>query len=68
MKEKSLSSRANAGPRRRRRNYHRVERTYKNFRRVFPLLMAVRHDHIQAVLKNGVLEITVMKEEQAKPK
>ena len=68
MKEKSLSSRANAGPRKRRRNYHRVERADKNFRRIFPLPMAVRHDHIQAVLKNGVLEVTVMKEEQAKPK
>ncbi len=49
------------------RTYHRVERAYGNFRRALSLPMGVRHDHIQAVLKNGVLEITLMKEEKAKP-
>jgi HSP20 family protein len=50
------------------RNYHRVERAYGNFRRVFSLPMPVQPDQIRAVLKNGVLEITLLKEEKAKPK
>jgi HSP20 family protein len=50
------------------RTYHRVERPYGTFRRVFSLPMMVRQDQIQAVLKNGVLEITLLKEERAKPK
>jgi HSP20 family protein len=50
------------------RNYHRVERAYGTFRRVFSLPMLVRQDQIHAVLKNGVLEITLLKEEKAKPK
>jgi HSP20 family protein len=50
------------------RNYHRVERAYGTFRRVFALPMLVRQDQIHAVLKNGVLEITLLKEEKAKPK
>jgi HSP20 family protein len=49
------------------RNYHRVERAYGTFRRVFSLRMFVRQDQSQAVLKNGVLEITLLKEEKAKP-
>ena len=49
------------------RNYHRVERPYGTFRRVFSLPMPVRQDQIHAVLKNGVLEITLLKEEKAKP-
>ena len=48
------------------RHYHRVERAYGTFRRVFALPMPVRQDQIHAVLKNGVLEITLLKEEQAK--
>jgi HSP20 family protein len=50
------------------RNYHRVERAYGTFRRVFSLPMLVRQDRIHAVLRNGVLEITLLKEEKAKPK
>jgi HSP20 family protein len=50
------------------RNYHRVERTYGNFRRAFSLPMPIRQDQIHAVLKNGVLEIALLKEEKAKPK
>ncbi len=50
------------------RNYHRVERPYGNFRRVFSLPMTVRQDQIQAHLKNGVLEITLAKEEKTRPK
>jgi HSP20 family protein len=50
------------------RNYQRVERTYGTFRRVFSLPVPVRQDQIHAVLRNGVLEITLLKEEKAKPK
>jgi HSP20 family protein len=50
------------------RNYHRAERAYGTFRRVFSLPMMVRQDQIHEVLKNGVLEITLLKEEKAKPK
>jgi len=50
------------------RTYHRTERTYGNFRRVFSLPFPIRQDQIHAALKNGVLEITLPKEEKAKPK
>jgi HSP20 family protein len=50
------------------RSYHRVERSYGTFRRVFSLPMSFRQEQIQAVLKHGVLEITLLKEEKAKPK
>jgi len=50
------------------RNYHRVERPYGRFRRVFTLPITVQQDRVQAVLKNGVLDITLAKEEKAKPK
>jgi HSP20 family protein len=50
------------------RDYHRMERAYGTFRRVFTLPMVVRQEQIQAVLKHGVLEITLLKEERAKPK
>jgi HSP20 family protein len=50
------------------RNYQRVERVYGTFRRVFSLPVPVRQDQIHAVLRNGVLEITLLKEEKAKPK
>lgn len=50
------------------RNYHRVERAYGSFRRTFALPMTVRHEQIQALLKNGMLELTLAKEEKAKPR
>jgi HSP20 family protein len=50
------------------RNYQQVERAYGTFRRVFSLPVPVQQDQIHAVLRNGVLEITLLKEEKAKPK
>lgn len=50
------------------RNYHRVERAYGGFRRVFSLPVMVQQDRVRAVLKNGVLEITLPKEDKGKPK
>jgi HSP20 family protein len=50
------------------RDYHRMERAYGTFRRVFTLPTVVRQEQVRAVLKHGVLEITLPKEERAKPK
>jgi HSP20 family protein len=50
------------------RNYQQRERAYGTFRRVFPIPMPVQQDRIQAVLKHGVLEITLLKEETGKPR
>lgn len=48
--------------------YHRVERAYGGFHRVFSVPVIIRQDQVRAVLKNGVLEITLPKEEKANPK
>jgi len=50
------------------RTYHRVERAYGGFRRVFSLPVTVQQEQVRAVLKNGVLEITLPKEEKGTPK
>lgn len=42
-------------------NYHRMERCYGSFNRVFSLPNVVDKDHIRANLREGVLEITVPK-------
>ena len=47
-------------------NYHRTERVYGQFERVFSLAHPVRHDAIEATYKDGVLEVTVPKAEEAK--
>lgn len=49
-------------------NYHRMERSYGSFHRTFSLPTTVDQDKIKANFKNGVLEITIPKEEKAKPK
>ncbi len=49
-------------------NYHRMERSYGSFHRVFSLPTTVDQEKIKANFKNGVLEITIPKEEKAKPK
>ncbi|MEN6464861.1 MAG: Hsp20/alpha crystallin family protein [Syntrophaceae bacterium] len=50
----------------RKENYHRMERRYGSFRRVVQLPGEVKADIAQAVFKNGVLEITIPKTEEAK--
>lgn len=50
------------------KTYHRVERQYGRFQRVVPLPAAVDADKIEAEYKNGVLQITVPKNEAAQPK
>lgn len=50
------------------KTYHRVERAYGQFRRVIPLEMPVDAEKVQAEYKDGVLRITVAKDEAAQPK
>ncbi|NLT52345.1 MAG: Hsp20/alpha crystallin family protein [Ignavibacteria bacterium] len=48
--------------------YHRVERTYGKFYRSFALPKLVVAEKINAEFKNGSLNITIPKAEEAKPK
>lgn len=50
------------------RNYHRIERTYGTFSRTFTLPRTVDQDSIAASYRDGMLEITIPKREEAKPK
>jgi HSP20 family protein len=49
-------------------NYHRTECCFGSFSRTFPLPATVQQEDIQAKFKDGVLEITLPKAEEAKPK
>ena len=49
-------------------NYHRVERAYGSFSRSFTLPSVVDQEKIKAEYKDGVLELTLPKREEAKPK
>lgn len=49
-------------------NYVRVERNYGNFARSFVLSDDVNPERISASYKEGVLELTLPKKEEAKPK
>ena len=51
-----------------RESYHRVERSYGSFSRSFTLPMAVDQGKIKADYKDGVLNVTLPKREEAKPK
>ena len=48
--------------------YHRLERVYGTFERSFSLTHAVKSDKIEATYRDGVLEVTVPKAEEAKPR
>ena len=50
------------------KNYYRREFRYGSFTRTVPLPAAVKSDKAVAKLKDGVLEITIPKSEQAKVK
>lgn len=49
-------------------NFHRVERTYGSFSRSFSLPRTVDAEKINARYEDGVLEITIPKREEAKPR
>ncbi|MDI6755659.1 MAG: Hsp20/alpha crystallin family protein [Thermodesulfobacteriota bacterium] len=49
-------------------NYHRVERSYGSFQRVFTLPGTVQQDKVKAKFKEGILEVNIPKIEEAKPK
>jgi HSP20 family protein len=48
--------------------YHRVERSFGSFERVFTLPETVDVEHVKADYKNGTLTVTLPKKEIAKPK
>jgi len=49
-------------------NYHRIEQSYGSFCRSFMLPTTVKTDKIKANYKDGVLNITLPKTEEVKPK
>ncbi|MBF0195490.1 MAG: Hsp20/alpha crystallin family protein [Magnetococcales bacterium] len=50
------------------KHYHRVERAYGRFSRSFQLSNTTDPENISATYKNGVLEVTLPKREEAKPR
>lgn len=49
-------------------NFHRVERSYGRFTRSFTLPPTVDPNNVKAHFDNGVLKVTLLKREEAKPK
>ncbi len=49
-------------------NYLRIERAYGAFQRNFTLPATIQQDEIRATFRDGVLELTLPKAEEAKPK
>jgi HSP20 family protein len=49
-------------------NFHRIERRYGNFYRAFTLPPTVDTEHIEANYDAGVLQLTLQKKAEAKPK
>jgi len=49
-------------------NYLRIERAYGSFQRSFTLPVTIHQDKIKAVFRDGVLELTLPKAEEARPK
>lgn len=50
------------------KNYHRMERSYGSFTRSFSLPTTIQADKIKASYKDGLLNITLPKAEEVKPK
>lgn len=50
------------------KTFHRVERSYGEFRRVIPMPATVAEDKVSAEYKAGVLRINVPKTAEARPK
>ena len=49
-------------------NYHRVERYYGQFQRIFTLPQTIDQEKVKASCEKGVLTITLPKREETKPK
>ena len=49
-------------------NFYRMERSFGEFQRIFPVPVGVKTDQIKASLKEGVLKITLPKAEPSKAK
>ena len=49
-------------------NYHRRERTYGAFSRSFTLPSIVQQDKVTAEFKDGILQVSLPKKEETKPK
>ena len=49
-------------------SFHRLERSYGSFTRSFTLPSGVKAEDIKAAFKDGVLEVSMPKAEEAKPK
>jgi len=49
-------------------SFHRIERSYGEFQRSFTLPGTIKHEEIAATFKDGILTITMPKEELAKAK
>jgi HSP20 family protein len=49
-------------------NYHRIERVYGSFNRYFTIPDSVDLDKIEATYEKGVLNVTMTKKEEVKPK
>ena len=49
-------------------NFHRLERSYGSFTRSFSLPAGVKQEDIKATFKDGVLEVSLPKTEEVKPK
>ncbi len=52
----------------RKEDYVRVERAYGRFQRSFTIGVPVKSDEVKASYKDGLLEITIPKSEEVKPK
>lgn len=64
----SLSGERNAETEVKKENYHRVERSYGKFSRSFTLPNVVDVEKIRAEYKDGILQLTLPKRDEAKPK
>jgi len=49
-------------------NYQRIERSYGAFSRTIPLSSSVDEDNVKASFKNGILTVTLPKQEKAQGK
>jgi HSP20 family protein len=49
-------------------NYHRLERSYGAFSRSFTVPTGVRSEQVEAKFENGVLAVTLPKQEESKPR